>query len=484
MLSGREHNTRIQMIKHKTVYFKRLFILSFMLISSVLIAQEGDEKKGYELFDDKCTSCHKIGGKLIGPDLTGVTKKYDAEWLQKWILNGKALAESGDARAIEAMKFDPNSDMDVFEGQISEQDVKDIITWLENPVEIDTDGDGIPDPKDKCPTEPGVKENKGCPAEPISETEQAGGNNMPTKMLLVGFGAIAVLLLWLLYKVFALVNAMTAQAKGVSEEEAKKGGLIELLDQYRPAINILILLFGLFAMKALFGWLLNIDVNKGYAPEQPIYFSHKVHVGDNGIDCQYCHSAAKHSKTSGIPSLNVCMNCHMSINEFEGKLDNENIDGTKEIHKIYDHIGYDLEKVAYTGEEKPIEWKRIHNMQDFVYFNHSQHVVAGEKAIKKAIKEGTVPNIKNINPELDDSQVCFACHGKVDQMEVVEMASDFTMGWCIECHRTTEVDSSNEYYKAHDYDKMHEMAKKAHSERGDKMTVATIGGLECGKCHY
>ncbi len=471
------------MIKHKTVYFKRLIVLSLILVSSVLSAQGGDEKNGYELFDNKCTSCHKIGGKLIGPDLTGVTKKYDAEWLQKWITNNKALVESGDARAIEAAAFDPNSEMDVFEGQLSEQDVKDIITWLENPVEIDTDGDGVPDPKDKCPTEAGAKDNKGCPAEPVVDTASAGGD-VPTKILLVGFGVIALLLLWLLYKVFSLVNVMTAQAAGVHGEELKKKGLVDLLQQYRPAINFLIVLFGLFAMKALYGWMLDIDVNKGYAPEQPIYFSHKVHVGENSIDCQYCHSSAKHSKTSGIPSLNVCMNCHKSINEFTGKLDNDRIDGTKEMHKIYDYIGYDLEKVAYTGEEKPIEWKRIHNMQDFVYFNHSQHVVAGEQAIKKAIKAGTVPNIKNINPDLDDSQVCFACHGRVDQMEVVEMANDFTMGWCIECHRTTEVDTSSEYYKAHDYDKVHEMAKKAHAERGEKTTVASIGGLECGKCHY
>ncbi len=471
------------MIKDKTVYFKRLILLSLILLSSILSAQGGDEKNGYELYDEKCTACHKIGSDFIGPDLTGVTNKYDAEWLQKWILNGKALAESGDERAIEAMKYDPNSDMTVFEGEISEQEVKDIITWLENPVEIDTDGDGIPDPKDKCPAEPGVKENNGCPAELVEDTTNTEGDTS-IKILLVGFGIIAILLLWTLYKVFALVNVMMAQIKGVSEEEAKKTGLIELLQQYRPAINFLILLFGLFAMKALFVWMLNIDVNKGYTPKQPIYFSHKVHAGENGIDCQYCHSSAKHSKTSGIPSLNVCMNCHKSINEFSGKLDNDQIDGTKEMQKIYAHIGYDLEKLSYTGDQEPIEWNRIHNMQDFVYFDHSQHVIAGEKAIKKAIKEGTVPNIKNINPELDDSQVCYACHGRADQMEVVEMASDFTMGWCIECHRTTEVDGSNEYYKAHDYEKMHEMAKKAHAESGDKMTVATIGGLECGKCHY
>ena len=478
------------MMKNKALYFKHLIILSFILFSFAIYSQDGDAKKGYALFEENCTACHKIGGTLIGPDLTGVTEKYDAEWLQKWIINNQALIESGDKRAIEASKINPDAEMNVFEGLLSDQDVKDILTWLENPVPIDTDGDEVADLEDKCPEVAGDKDNNGCPVEPATTQAESANNDVTLKVLLVGFSIIALLLLWLLYKVFVLVKVMTDQVTGekaieqVLEEKAEKPNLITILSRYRWLVNSLIFLFILFALRGVFGWLMQIGVDKGYQPDQPIYFSHKIHAGINKIDCQYCHSSAKHSKTSGIPSLNVCMNCHKSINEFTDKLDDSDIDGTKEIHKIYEHIGYDLDQAAYTGKQEPIEWKQIHHLQDFVYFNHSQHVVAGASEIKKAIKAGTVPNIKNINPDLDDSQVCFACHGRVDEMEKVKMVNDFTMGWCIECHRTTGVDISNPYYKKGNYEKMHEIAKKAHGKRGLKMTVATIGGIECGKCHY
>lgn len=471
-------------------YFKRLIILTSILFSFIVSAQGGDAKKGYTLFENNCTSCHKIGGVLIGPDLTGVTKKYDAEWLQKWIINNKTLIESGDKRAIEASKINPEAEMNVFEGLLSNQDVKDILTWLENPIPTDTDGDGVPDSKDKCPEKAGDKDNNGCPAEPVAAKTNSANNEVTLKVLLAGFIIIALLLLWMLYKVFTLVKLMTQQVTGekvieqVVEQKAEKQNLITILSRYSRLVNICIFIFIIFALRGAFGWLIQIGVDKGYQPEQPIYFSHKIHAGVNKIDCQYCHSSAKHSKTSGIPSLNVCMNCHKSINEFTGKLDNSDIDATKEIHKIYEHIGYDLDNATYTDKQEPVEWKQIHHLQDFVYFNHSQHVVAGAAAIRKAIKAGTVPNIKNINPDLDDSQVCFACHGLVNKMEEVKMVNDFTMGWCIECHRTTGVDMSNPYYKKGNYEKMHEIAKKAHGKRGLKMTVATIGGIECGKCHY
>ncbi|MGV4547531.1 c-type cytochrome, partial [Ornithobacterium rhinotracheale] len=123
--------------------------------------------------------------------------------------------------------------------------------------------------------------------------------------------------------------------------------------------------------------------------------------------------------------------------------------------------------MTYTGETKPIEWVRVHNMPDFVHFNHAQHVVAGENAIKKA---------KNVE------QVCYACHGRVDEMNVVEMANDFTMGWCINCHRETQVDMDNGYNKAY-YSELHEKLKKQYGDNAT-ITVDAIGGLECAKCHY
>ena len=217
---------------------------------------------------------------------------------------------------------------------------------------------------------------------------------------------------------------------------------------------------------------MNIDVNKGYQPNQPIYFSHKIHTGINKIDCQYCHSSAKYGKISGIPSANVCMNCHSSIDEYKGDYLEEGKNKafyTSEIQKIYKAIGWDPNLRTYSNKTYPIQWIRIHNMPDFVYFNHSQHVVIGEKAIKKK---------KNVDI------VCKACHGEIQEMDKVKMVNDFTMSWCINCHRTIEVDMSNKYYTEY-FKYIHEKIKKQHESKANlEITVDALGGIECAKCHY
>lgn len=128
--------------------------------------------------------------------------------------------------------------------------------------------------------------------------------------------------------------------------------------------------------------------NQGYAPEQPIPFSHKLHAGDNKIACLYCHAGAEKSQHATIPSVNVCMNCHSVV-----KVD------SPYIQKI---------KKAYT-EGKPIEWIRVHELPDYVYFPHKRHVAKGVS--------------------------CETCHGNVKEMERIEQKSALTMGWCMECHR-------------------------------------------------
>jgi hypothetical protein len=196
-----------------------------------------------------------------------------------------------------------------------------------------------------------------------------------------------------------------------------------------------------------FGGLKSIGVFDGYAPEQPIKFSHKIHAGDNGVDCVYCHHSSEKSKTAGIPSVNVCMNCHKAISE--GKRW-----GEEEISKIYEAAGYNPETAEYDKPEKPVKWIKIHNLPDFVYFNHSQHVVVGK-------------------------QKCQTCHGEVQEFDYpMHQEKELTMGWCIDCHRKTGVDASNPYYE-----KMHAEFKEK-NEEGKSFTVEAIGGLECAKCHY
>jgi len=204
----------------------------------------------------------------------------------------------------------------------------------------------------------------------------------------------------------------------------------------------------ILVLKVAFDAMMGVGVTTNYMPEQPIAYSHKIHAGDNGIDCNYCHSGARNSKTAGIPSANVCMNCHTYISSGTNT-------GETEIAKIYDAIGFDVNTRSYIEgyEQKPIKWVRIHNLPDLAYFNHSQHVTVGKLE-------------------------CQECHGPVEEMDVVWQENDLTMGWCIDCHRETEVKmEGNDYYTS-----MHEKMKEKYA--GEKITVDKIGGLECGKCHY
>ena len=210
---------------------------------------------------------------------------------------------------------------------------------------------------------------------------------------------------------------------------------------------------------ALYAFLMQIGVDEGYEPIQPIHFSHKIHAGDNQIDCKYCHSGARTSAVAGVPSLNVCMGCHNTISEYEGEEDLAN--GytkefyTKEIKKLYEAVGWDEQKFRYTGTPKGVQWIRIHKLPDFTYFNHSQHVAVG-------------------------GLECQKCHGEVQQMEVVHQYAPLTMGWCINCHRQMPVNANNPYYQH--YEEVHKaLAKKLNVA---KLTVAEMGGLECAKCHY
>ncbi|GEM52418.1 c-type cytochrome [Empedobacter brevis] len=471
----------------KARFLKRIRLWSCAIILSTFsLANAQDAGKGYELFEANCTACHQIDGKLIGPELRNVEKRVQEEaglgkeWLHAWIKDNKALRESGDAYANKIYADYNNTEMLAFPN-LSEGDIDNILAYTADP-----------DAGVKAFEEAKAAKKKEAAAKKAAEAAQGGGAN--SGVIAVGFVVLAVLLLWILVRVNALVKA-TATEELNAETERVAFSFAEFFQKYQKVGTVAIAVLAFFALYNVYWGLMGIGVDKGYEPEQPIYFSHKVHAGVQGIDCQYCHSSAKYGKVSGIPSPNVCMNCHKTIKEYKGDYFEEELitsgkfadeDAVKtfytgEIQKMYKAIGWNPETNKYDGPQKPIEWVRIHNMPDFVFFSHAQHVVAGEKAIKKAIKEGTIPNAKELNIGSGD-QVCFACHGRVDEMNEVKMANDFTMGWCIECHRTTEVDMDNEYNKEY-YAELHEKLKKQYGD-ATKITVDAIGGLECGKCHY
>jgi cytochrome c553 len=299
-------------------------------------------------------------------------------------------------------------------------------------------------------------------AVPVSAVVAAGGGGsgggVSNNIILGALGLVFLLLVTMLLLVTKTLKRI-ATVNGVVYEEKEKGTPIWkriVENQFLMLVSSVFLL--LTAAYFMYGFFMQVGLDQGYAPVQPIHYSHRIHAGSNEIDCNYCHSSARKSKHSGIPSLNVCMNCHKNIGEvsedvYAEGIEEYGIDYNKEIQKLYTAVGWDEENQKYTGEEEPVKWVRIHNLPDFAYFNHSQHV--------------TVAGID-----------CQKCHGPVEEMEIMYQYSPLTMGWCINCHRETNINvEGNEYYE-----KIHEELSKKYGV--EQLTAAQMGGLECGKCHY
>lgn len=418
--------------------FTFILFFTFSLSSYSQDVDEARQKAGRKLFKSQCASCHKLDRKLVGPALGGVEGRRENDWLKAWIKNNAELRASGDADAIAIFEEYNGSVMSAFP-QLSDAQIDDILYYTT-----------VGDPVKKVVSDSGVA-GGGVSSE--------GGAPKWIIYLLAGAIVVAFLMIASLLK---QVNELKGNKSAEATSDLRRD-LIELWAGIKRntflhvLTTIFVLLMGAYIG---FGTLFKVGVNEGYMPLQPIAFSHKIHAGDNKIECQYCHSSAKHSKHSGIPSVNVCMNCHKNIAEVaEGtKVEWNGVtygkaELDKEIAKVYEAAGWDPDALEYTGEEKPIKWIRLHNLPDFVYFNHSQHRVVG--------------GIK-----------CQKCHGPVEEYDEMYQYSPLTMGWCIDCHRETKVDlKGNEYYK-----KIHEeLAKKYNVEQ---VTIAQLGGLECGKCHY
>jgi mono/diheme cytochrome c family protein len=411
-----------------------LAVFVFLFSASSLQAFEGDAKNGKKLFKSNCASCHKLDKKLVGPALTGVTDKYSEEWLTKWIRNNAELRASGDEDAIAIFEEYNGSVMSAFP-TLSDQDIFDILQYT-------IEGD----------------------AKPVSTGgDTAGGTTVVveskdySKQITLGLGLLLFVMVMLLARMKNTLRLVQGEDPVSILDEA--GWFWGRLINNKGFVTVATIVVTVLFLNQAYWWMSGIGVEQNYQPEQPIAFSHALHAGENEIDCNYCHSSARHSKHSGIPSANVCMNCHMYVDGSEitdatGNLKYDG-EGSPEIAKIYAAIGWDSENREYIEdyEEQPIKWVRIHNLPDLAYFNHSQHVNAGQLE-------------------------CQECHGPVETMEEMYQYSELTMGWCINCHRETEVQfEKNGYYQ----DFHEELTEKYH---GEKITAAKIGGLECGKCHY
>ncbi len=412
-------------------------------------AEGGDPVKGKQLFNQNCAACHALNRKMTGPALANVETRLaeeeglDKEWLYSWIKNSAGMIASGDAYANKIYAEYNQAAMTAFP-TLSNADIDNILAYT-----------AAPPP---------------APAQAVSTAADVPGAAAPTSGITneVILGAL-VLVFALLVMMLILVNITLkriAEANGVVVEKARAEKRIPIWkafaqNQFLVLVSVIFLL--LASAYYAYGWMMQIGVDQGYQPIQPIHYSHKIHAGDNKIECKYCHSSSRVSKHSGIPSLNVCMNCHKSIYEYKGNPEGPSAEDlangytnefyTGEIKKLYKAVGWNEEEQRYTGESQPVEWVRIHNLPDLAYFNHSQHV--------------TVAGIE-----------CQTCHGPVEEMEIMYQYAPLTMGWCINCHRETEVNLQDNAY----YEKIHAALSEKYGV--ENLTAAQLGGLECGKCHY
>lgn len=420
---------------YKDSFLAHLPLLFLTICFSFAVnAQEPDIQKGKSLFNANCAACHKLNKRAVGPALAGVSAKYDKEWLYSWIKNSTAMVKSGDAQAVAIYEEYNGSVMTSFP-QLTNEDIDNILAYT-----------------DYTPPAPAAATM--AVAAPVQS-----GSGYTNDLILAVLLLVLAALVTMLFLVNKTLNKI-ATANGieiVKKEKSKRKPIWKAYAQNPFLVFVSVIFLLLSSAYVGYSYLMQIGIDQGYMPIQPIHYSHKIHSGDNKIECKYCHSSARVSKHSGIPSLNVCMNCHMNIAEYNGDEDLEK--GytkefyTNEIKKLYKAVGWDESTQSYTGETQPVKWVRIHNLPDFVYFNHAQHVsVAG----------------------ID----CQKCHGPVEEMEIMYQHSSLTMGWCINCHRETNVNVKDNGY----YTKIHEELSKKYGV--EKLTAAQMGGLECGKCHY
>jgi len=409
--------------------FSRSFLLvAVFAILGLSARAQGDAAKGEAIFKSKCTACHKIDQRVVGPALgPTLASETDDKWVTKWIQNNQALIAAKDPKALKIYNEYNQASMTVF-ADLTDADAANVIayartSWKDMQAAANN-------PKNAAPVEKG-----------------------PSNIMvfgLIGIIVVALVVILVLGKITkSLERLIASKPELLVQEPAVEAAPV---DKYAFAKKLLknkkFVFFVLICVSIAGGswtWvtLWNTNVHQGYQPVQPIKFPHDLHAGAMQIKCQYCHSGAYKSKNASIPSLNFCMNCHKTVKT-----------ESPEIQKIYAALGYDPKTAKYDSTKaRPIQWVRIHNLPDLVYFNHSQHVkVAGLK--------------------------CQTCHGPVETMKEVYQYSPLTMKWCIQCHKRTEVNyKGNAYYEK--LQQVHDLIQK-----GEKVTEAQMGGIECGKCHY
>ncbi|MBX2963646.1 MAG: c-type cytochrome [Cyclobacteriaceae bacterium] len=409
---------------HKSISILVLFFTFSLTFAQQIPTEPEAIADGESLFNANCKTCHRVHQKLVGPALANVYDRAPSiDWLKAFIRNSAAVIASGDEYAVNIYNEYNKTQMTAFTG-LKDDQIMNILAYI------------------KAETEKGP---------PVAATTAAAGGDgsgsgVPSEYLnIILIGMLLILVLLVIILIF-LVSALKRflDQKELSEEDKEvvhSPFTLSTISRSPGFIFIVIFIVGSLGFKAVINGLYSIGIQQDYQPKQPIAFSHKLHAGAYEIDCKYCHTGVLKGKSATIPSVNICMNCHRSVKT-----------ESPQIQKIWAAADWQPETLSFGPNQKPIEWVRIHNLPDLAYFNHAQHV-----------------NVANIE--------CQTCHGPIEEMEVVKQYSLLTMGWCIDCHRKTDVNTRGNAY----YDKLVELHSASNKQ---PMKVEDIGGLECAKCHY
>lgn len=414
---------------------RKIALIVFALSSFSFIKVSAQD--GRQLFNNNCASCHSITKDLTGPKLGGVLDRDpyngDINKLVHWVHNADKL--TGTDPYYKGLKAQFGGTQMTAFPSMPDKDVEAIIKYVNTPV---------------AGPVPGT-----TPTEEVPNSDKTW----------VIFGVISLIM-----AIIALIlMQVNSNLKKLSDD--KEGiGRLEPVPFYKNKIYIAFVAIVFFIVAGYFvtRGAIGLGRQKAYEPRQPIFYSHKVHAGINQISCLYCHGNAWESRHAAIPSVNVCMNCHKAISSYEKgpKLYDEagnEVNGTQEIQKLYQYAGFDPANATKWNPsmiKRPVEWIKIHNLPDHVFFSHAQHVRAG--------------NVQ-----------CQTCHGPITEMNEVKQFAELSMGWCINCHRETKVNfdyndsTGNKFYSI--YEKFHNDIKAG---KMDSVRVKDIGGIECQKCHY
>jgi hypothetical protein len=405
---------------------RKAFASSLFLVL-IFLNNHSFAQDGQALYNQNCKSCHKPLEDFTGPMLKGARQREpNPEWAYQWVDHVNSMLQTDPYAKGLMAKFGSQ----MTQQNLTKPEIKAILDWAD------------------AYTAPAAV--AGAPA--------SGGGSSDNSMLFGILTLVLAIIAFILLQVNSSLKKLSDEKEGITRSEP--------VPFYRNktylmiAILILFFIAGYYLINAAIG----LGRAKNYQPEQPIFYSHKVHAGTNQISCLYCHGGAQDSKSANIPAVNICMNCHKAIKEYKGdpihREDGSLVNATGEIQKLYAYAGWNPTTKTYDRPGQPIQWVKIHNLPDHVYFNHSQHVKVGK-------------------------QQCQTCHGPIQEMPQVYQYSELSMGWCINCHRTTKVNfynadsTGNKYYSI--FEKFHNDIKDG---KMDSVTVEKMGGTECQKCHY